>query len=130
MTRLLIDAHALLWWLGEDEGLSERAREVIEDADAPLVGAGTLVEIALKQSIGKLPIEDDWPERVQADGIGVLGVAWSHVAHLRDLPFVEINRRAHRDPFDRLLVAQAVSERIPIVTRDPALAAYGIAVLW
>jgi PIN domain nuclease of toxin-antitoxin system len=128
--RLLIDAHALLWWLGEDDGLSERARKLIEDAESPLVGAGTLMEIALKQSVGKLPIDDDWPERVQADGIGLLGIAWSHVAHLRDLPFVKVAGRLHRDPFDRLLVAQALSERIPVITRDPALAAYGIGVLW
>jgi PIN domain nuclease of toxin-antitoxin system len=130
VTRLLIDAHALLWWLGEDDGLSERARSAIEGADAPLVGAGTAMEIAIKQSIGKLAIGHDWPERVQADGIGLLGVSWSHVVHLRDLPFIEVGGRAHRDPFDRLLAAQALSERIPVVTRDGALAAYGVASLW
>jgi PIN domain nuclease of toxin-antitoxin system len=130
VTRLLVDAHALLWWLGEDDGLSERARNAIEGADAPLVGVGTAMEIAIKQSIGKLAIGDDWPERVQADGIGLLGVAWSHVVHLRDLPFIEVGGRAHRDPFDRLLAAQALSERIPVVTRDGALAAYGVASLW
>jgi PIN domain nuclease of toxin-antitoxin system len=130
VTRLLIDAHALLWWLNGDERLSEPARTAIQRADAPLVGAGTIAEIAIKQSLGKLPIADEWPEEVQADGIGVLGIAWSHVAHLRDLPFVQVHGRAHRDPFDRLVVAQALSERVPVVTRDPALAAYGIAVLW
>jgi PIN domain nuclease of toxin-antitoxin system len=130
LTRLLIDAHALLWWLGDDQGLSERARGLIEDADEPLVGAGTIAEIAIKQSIGKLSLGDDWPERVQANGIGLLGIAWPHAAHLRDLPFPQVNGRVHRDPFDRLLVAQAISERIPIVTRDPALAAYGVALLW
>jgi PIN domain nuclease of toxin-antitoxin system len=130
VTRLLIDAHALLWWLDGDERISGAARQLIEDADAPLVGAGTIVEIAIKQSIGKLTIDDDWPERVQADGIQLLGIAWPHVAFLRDLPFMEVKGRAHRDPFDRLLVAQALSERIPVVTRDPALAAYGVASLW
>lgn len=94
------------------------------------MGAGTVAEIAIKQSIGKLPIDAEWPEEVQADGIGLLGIAWPHVAHLRDLPFLEIGGRTHRDPFDRLLVAQALSERIPVVTRDPALGAYGIASLW
>jgi len=130
VTRLLIDAHALLWWLSEDPRLSEPAHKAIQSAGAPLVGAGTVTEIAIKQSIGKLPIDAQWPEEIQADGIGLLAIAWSHVAHLRDLPFVEIQGRVHRDPFDRLLVAQAVSERIPIVTRDPALSAYGIGVLW
>ena len=130
MTRLLVDAHALLWWLSDDHRLSQTAREAIQSAEAPLVGAGTITEIAIKQSIGKLLVGADWPEDAQADGFAVLGIAWPHVAHLQELPFVEIDGRAHRDPFDRLLVAQAVTERIPIVTRDPALAAYGIAVLW
>jgi PIN domain nuclease of toxin-antitoxin system len=66
----------------------------------------------------------------RSTSLSLLGIAWPHVAHLRDLPFVEIRGRTHRDPFDRLLVAQALSERIPIVTRDPALAAYGVASLW
>jgi PIN domain nuclease of toxin-antitoxin system len=130
VTRLLIDAHALLWWLSADQRLSERGREVIQRADEPLVGAGTIVEIAIKQSIGKLQIDAEWPEEVQADGIGVLGIAWPHVAHLRHLPFVNAAGRVHRDPFDRLLAAQALSERIPVVTRDPALTAYGVASLW
>jgi PIN domain nuclease of toxin-antitoxin system len=130
VTRLLVDAHALLWWLGEDEHLSQAAREAIEGAEAPLVGAGTAMEIAVKRSIGKLPIDADWPEQAQADGFGLLGIAWPHVARLQDLPYPRIGGRAHRDPFDRLLAAQALSERIPVVTRDPALAAYGVASLW
>jgi PIN domain nuclease of toxin-antitoxin system len=130
VTRLLIDTHALLWWLSGDQRLSERGREVIQRADEPLVGAGTIVEIAIKQSVGKLPIDAEWPEEVQADGIGVLGIAWLHVAHLRHLPFVKAAGRVHRDPFDRLLAAQALSERIPVVTCDPSLAAYGVASLW
>jgi PIN domain nuclease of toxin-antitoxin system len=128
--RLLVDAHALLWWLGADEHLSGTAREAIEGAEAPLVGAGTAVEIALKRSIGKLPIDADWSEQVQADGFGLLGIAWPHVARLQALPYPMLGGRAHRDPFDRLLAAQALSERIPVVTRDAALAAYGVASLW
>ncbi len=130
MTRLLVDAHALLWWLGADEHLSGTAREAIESAEAPLVGAGTAVEVAVKQSIGKLSIDPDWPEQVQADGFGLLGIAWPHVARFAELPYPQIGGRAHRDPFDRLLAAQALSERIPVVTRDLALAAYGVASLW
>jgi PIN domain nuclease of toxin-antitoxin system len=130
VTRLLIDAHALLWWLSGDERLSERAGDVIKRAEEPLVGVGTVAEIAIKRSIGKLSVQAEWPEEVQGDGIGLLAIAWSHVGHLQELPFVRINGREHRDPFDRLLVAQALSERIPVVTRDPALAAYGVASLW
>lgn len=130
MTRLLVDAHALLWWLGDDEHLSDGARRAIEGAESPLVGAGTAMEIAVKRSLGKLPIDDDWPDQVQADGFGLLGIRWSHVACLQELPYERVDGREHRDPFDRLLVAQALSERVPVVTRDPALAAYGVTSLW
>jgi PIN domain nuclease of toxin-antitoxin system len=128
--RLLVDAHALLWWLGADTQLSAGARQAIEEADDPLVGAGTLTEIAVKRSLGKLPVDPDWPDQAQADGFSVLGVAWAHIARLQELPFPKLAGRPHRDPFDRLLAAQALTERIPIVTRDPALAAYGAAAIW
>jgi PIN domain nuclease of toxin-antitoxin system len=128
--RLLVDAHALLWWLGSDRRLSVAARNAIETADDPLLGAGTLVEIAIKRSIGKLEVGADWPEQARIDGFGVLAIAWTHVARLQDLPFPELAGRPHRDPFDRLLAAQALTERMPIVTRDPALAAYGAPMIW
>jgi PIN domain nuclease of toxin-antitoxin system len=130
VTRVLVDAHALLWWLGADRRLSGGARQAIEEADTPLVGAGTAVEIAVKRALGKLPIDADWPQQVHADGFDLLGIVWSHVARLQDLPYPEVSGRAHRDPFDRLLAAQALCERIPVVTRDPALMAYGVASLW
>ncbi|HLM85888.1 MAG TPA: type II toxin-antitoxin system VapC family toxin [Solirubrobacteraceae bacterium] len=130
MTRLLVDAHALLWWMKDDTQLSQGARQAIEDAHAPLLGAGTLVEIALKRSIGKLSIDADWPEQARVEGFYTLDIAWSHIAILQDLPYPEIGGRVRRDPFDRLLAAQALSERIPIVTRDAALAAYGVASVW
>lgn len=128
--RLLVDAHALLWWLGGDRRLSTPASDAIERADSPLLGAGTLIEIAIKRSIGKLSVDEDWPQQTQEDGFGVLAIDWRHVARLQVLPFVELDGRAHRDPFDRLLAAQALDEQLPIVTRDPALAAYGVATIW
>jgi PIN domain nuclease of toxin-antitoxin system len=128
--RVLVDAHALLWWILGDDRLSEGAREAIEDSEDTLVGAGTIAEIAIKRSIGKLPIDEDWPEQAQADGFRVLGIDWTHAARLQKLPFPEVGGRVHRDPFDRLLAAQALTERIPVVTVDPALRAYGVASLW
>ena len=128
--RLLVDAHALLWWLGADRRLSANARKAIESAEDPLLGAGTLVEIAIKRSLGKLEIGKDWPEQARADGFGVLAIAWSHATRLQELPFPRLAGKPHRDPFDRLLAAQALNEQVPIVTRDPALAAYGVAVIW
>ncbi|HTB71555.1 MAG TPA: type II toxin-antitoxin system VapC family toxin [Solirubrobacteraceae bacterium] len=130
MNRILVDAHALLWWLGDDDDLSEGARGAIEAAESPLVGAGTVIEIAVKRSLGKLPIDADWPEQVKADGFGLLAIAWQHVARLQELQYAKVGGRAHRDPFDRLLAAQALSERLPVVTRDAALAAYGVTSLW
>jgi PIN domain nuclease of toxin-antitoxin system len=128
--RLLVDAHALLWWLGEDRRLSPTARETIEAAQEPLLSAGTLVEIAVKRSLGKLEVDQDWPEQASADGFDVLAIGWSHATCLQGLPFPRLAGKPHRDPFDRLLAAQALCERIPIVTRDPALAAYGVATIW
>jgi PIN domain nuclease of toxin-antitoxin system len=128
--RILLDAHALLWWLGEDQKLSSVAREAIKTAESPFVGAGTIVEIAIKRSLKKLPVDDDWPELTQASDIGVLPISWSHASRLQGLPYVRVAGREHRDPFDRLLAAQALADRIPIVTRDPALAAYGVATIW
>jgi PIN domain nuclease of toxin-antitoxin system len=128
--RLLLDAYALLWWLGAEKHLSKAAHRAIETAEEPLLGAGTLVEIAVKRSIGKLDIDPDWPEQARADGFGVLPIGWSHVARLQDLPYPDVAGRPHRDPFDRLLAAQALTEKIPIVTRDPALAVYGAAAIW
>src|SRR6478609_1488163 len=117
--RILLDAHALLWWLGEDQKLSTAAREAIETAESPLVGAGTLVEIAVKRSLKKLPVDEDWPTQAQANGIDVLAISWLHASRLQSLPYVKIAGREHRDPFDRLLAAQGLADRIPIVTRDP-----------
>ncbi len=128
--RILLDAHALLWWLGEDQKLSTAAREAIETAESPLVGAGTLVEIAIKRSLKKLPVDEDWPEQAQASGIDVLAISWMHASRLQSLPYIKVAGREHRDPFDRLLAAQALADRIPIVTRDPALSAYGTATVW
>jgi PIN domain nuclease of toxin-antitoxin system len=128
--RLLVDAHALLWWLGGDPRLSATACGAIETAEKPLVGAGTLVEIAVKRSLGKLEIDEDWPEQANADGFGVLAIGWAHATRLQGLPFPLLSGKLHRDPFDRLLAAQALSERVPIVTRDPALAAYGVGTIW
>ncbi len=128
--RLLLDAHALIWWLGEDSKLSTPAREAIETSENALISAGTLIEIAIKRSLGKLETDEDWPEQAQADGFGVLAISWSHAAHLQSLPYLKIAGRAHRDPFDRLLAAQALSDGTTIVTCDAAFAAYGVATIW
>lgn len=128
--RLLVDAHALIWWLDDDPRLSKPARNAIETAESALVGAGTLVEIAIKRSLGKLDTDEDWLEKTEAGGFGVLAISWLHAARLESLPYLTISGKEHRDPFDRLLAAQALSDNDPLVTRDPAFSAYGVATIW
>ena len=128
--RLLIDAHALIWWLDDDQLLSKPACNAIETAEHALIGAGTLVEIAIKRSLGKLDTDEDWLEQTQTSGFGVLAISWHHAARLESLPYLTISGKEHRDPFDRLLAAQALCDNSPLITRDPAFAAYGVTTIW
>jgi PIN domain nuclease of toxin-antitoxin system len=124
VTRLLVDTHALLWWLTDDAALPAAARDLIADpATDPLVSVASLWEIAIKRSLGKLRAPDDLPEQVTAAGFGWLAIAPEHAWRVGDLPF------HHRDPFDRILVAQALAERLPI-TGDLRFAAYGVDARW
>lgn len=127
--RLLLDTHTLLWFLAGDPKLSGAARGLVEDdGNEVLVSVGTLWEIAIKVSLGKLgmsmPFEEFFPAQLDENGILVLSIATAHLQKVASLPF------HHRDPFDRLLVAQAMSEEIPLVSRDAAFDAYGLRRLW
>jgi PIN domain nuclease of toxin-antitoxin system len=125
VSRLLVDTHVLLWWLTDDAALSPTAREVLADpAKEPLVSAATLWEIAIKRSLGKLTAPDDLPDRIVDEGFSWLAISPTHAWQVRDLP------GHHRDPFDRLLVAQALAERLPIVTADARFSDYGVEVRW
>jgi PIN domain nuclease of toxin-antitoxin system len=125
VTRLLVDTDALLWWLSDDPRLSERAREAIADAaNEPLVSAASIWEIAIKRSLAKLSAPDDLLAQIATQGFGWLPVKNEHAWQVRELP------PHHRDPFDRLLVAQSLIERIPVVTRDERFAGYGVDVRW
>jgi len=125
VSRLLVDTHALLWWLTDDAALSPAAREAVAaPATEPLVSAASVWEIAIKRSLGKLTAPDDLPERIVDGGFSWLPVSPAHAWQVRDLP------PHHRDPFDRLLVAQALTERLPVVTADARFAEYGVDVRW
>ena len=128
--RLLVDAHALIWWLDDDPRLSKPARNAIETAESALISAGTLLEIAIKRSLGKLDADDDWLEKTQTGDFGVLAISWLHAARLESLPYLKISGKEHRDPFDRLLAAQSLSDNSPLVTRDPVFPAYGVTTVW
>jgi len=127
--RLLLDTHSFLWFIGGNPNLSTTARMLIEDAsNQPFLSVGSLWEMAIKVSIGKLslgqPFEILISRQLRLNGIDLLGIEMRHAAVVSELPFY------HRDPFDRLLVAQAMVERMPIVSADTAFDAYPVKRLW
>jgi PIN domain nuclease of toxin-antitoxin system len=122
---LLLDTHTFLWWLADDPKLGERARQAIADGSALVhVSAATLWEIAIKQALGKLKVESaDLAAEIPANGFVELPITGRHALRAGALP------RHHDDPFDRMLVAQALDEGLTLVTRDPALEAYELSTL-
>ena len=118
--RLLLDTHALLWWLA-DEGLSTQARDAIADpATVAMVSAVSAWEISIKKALGKLAAPDDLDHQVQAGGFLPLPITIAHGVAAGELV------RHHEDPFDRMLIAQARAEGLTIVTRDKRFADYDV----
>jgi PIN domain nuclease of toxin-antitoxin system len=127
--RLLLDTHALLWFCEGSADLSSAARSALEDqANERHVSHATAWEVAIKLSLGKLklqvPYKELFPGVLAANGFATLHPDFRHYLALLELPF------HHRDPFDRLLVAQAKSEQMTLLTCDPNLAAYGVPTFW
>jgi PIN domain nuclease of toxin-antitoxin system len=121
--RLLLDTHSLLWWLADDHRLSPEMRGAVADTEVVLVSTASAWEISFKKALGKLAAPDDLPSQLVRHQFTVLPIHLSHAVRYGDLPLI------HRDPFDRMLVAQAQVEGLTIVTRDPAIAAYEVDVL-
>lgn len=122
--RLLLDTHALLWALGDPDRLVPATRELLEDpAHDIFVSAASLWEIAIKAGLGKLEVPTDLERAVFAVGFQALEIRFPHVRALRGLP------NHHRDPFDRILVAQALHEGLKIVSRDARMPLYGVEVV-
>ncbi len=123
--RLLLDTHAFLFWCGDDPRLGETERQAIGDgANEVLLSAASVWEMAIKQALGRLQVPEPPSAAVARLGIGRLAVAFEHAEATVLLPPL------HRDPFDRLLVAQARSEGLTLVTRDPLIRTYpGVAFL-
>jgi PIN domain nuclease of toxin-antitoxin system len=123
--RLLLDTHVLLWWREDSPRLSGRARaEITEAANEVLVSVATLWEIVIKRALGKLIFPDDLEAVVREESFQVIGIGFQHLRQMELLPDL------HRDPFDRMLIAQALTEGAPLVTNDRALLAYGVPTLW
>jgi PIN domain nuclease of toxin-antitoxin system len=123
--RLLLDTHAALWWLAGDDRFSRTAATYVEDATNQVLLSGAVVwEVAIKRSLGTLKAPDGFAGTLLEAGVQPLDVRLEHAAVVEQLPW------HHRDPFDRMLVAQASVEGATIVTRDRAFGAYEVPALW
>ena len=117
--RLLLDTHVLLWWLTDSSELSPEARTAIAEPDNLVyVSAVSIWEIVVKLNLGKLDLPADWAGVLENEAFRKLPVTWDHALEVARLP------NLHRDPFDRLLLAQAKSENLILVTHDDAVLQY------
>lgn len=128
-TRLLLDTHSLIWFFSGDPKLSYDARQFMEDTDyIKLISLASVWEMGIKQSMGKLtlslPLEEYINEKIALENFQILPIELNHLAKISTLPF------HHKDPFDRLLIAQAETERIPILSRDIAFDKYNVHRFW
>lgn len=120
--RLLVDTHALLWWLSDDRKLPKHARDIIANThNDVLVSSASVWEIAIKAALGRVEIElDDLEDAILRNGFRPLLIEYRHAVTVARLPAV------HRDPFDRMLVAQASVEELRIVSHDRVFERYGL----
>jgi PIN domain nuclease of toxin-antitoxin system len=127
--KLLLDTHTLLWFIGGEAALSQAARTLIEDPkNEKFVSIVSIWEIAIKVSIGKISLatafDSLFPHQLDINGFELLPVLVAHTSYVTTLPF------HHRDPFDRLLIAQATSESMSLVSIDDHLDSYEVNRLW
>ncbi len=122
--KLLLDTHTWLWWLSDPDQLGHQARTAIAERDnLVVISAATVWEVSIKRSRGKLGFDGDPVLAAVDGGFEPLAISMSHAAAVGTLP------PHHRDPFDRMLIAQARSEGLTIITRDPSFEAYEVALL-
>jgi len=119
---LLLDTHTFLWW--DDDKLPAAVVKRIQAADDVFVSAASAWEISIKAALGKIATRTPLAQAIRDYGFLALPISIEHGDAVRALP------RHHRDPFDRMLIAQARLEGLTLVTRDPAFAAYGVPIVW
>lgn len=118
--RILLDSHVVLWWLDDSAAMGPRCRELIRNSDEAFISAVTPWELGIKRALGKLTMPDGLVDELESEGFVLLSITAAHAALAPALP------PHHRDPFDRMLVAQAQLETLVLVTADKALAGYDI----
>lgn len=126
---LLLDTHALLWWLADDAALSRRARTAIANrGNSVVVSAASAWEISTKVRLGKLPsaadLAADFEAVLQREGFEILPISAGHAIRAGLLP------GAHRDPFDRMLIAQALAEQLTLVSNERPFDGFGVRRIW
>ena len=127
--RMLLDAHTFLWFITGSSRLSDYPLSLIEDTNnTKWLSIVSLWEIAIKLKLGKINLDDPFStlldDQVRRNGFGLLPIEFAHLVTISELPL------HHRDPFDRLIIAQSITEQMPIVSIDMAFDAYGITRLW
>lgn len=119
---LLLDTHVVLWWLTDDDALDPAIKSRLDVDSEIFVSAATVWEVGVKQALGKLTGEGSLAEQVRDSGFSVLPISADHAIAASGLPL------HHRDPFDRILIGQALVEGLTVMTRDRAFSAYGLPV--
>ncbi len=126
--KYLLDTHTLLWFLNEDQQLKPSTLELIENADLIYVSIASLWEIAIKYSLGKLSLPNDYkkifPYQLTQNDIDVLPIKIHHIYGINHLEF------HHRDPFDRIIIAQSMAEDLPIISKDGVFDKYDVKCIW
>lgn len=122
--RLLLDTHVVIWALEDSPKLPPAARDAISEAADVLVSSATTWEMAIKKAAGKLKIADGFTQSIAASGFLELPVTWRHSLRAATLP------AHHKDPFDRMLVAQAQDENLTLMTIDGQLPDYDVPLYW
>lgn len=118
---VLIDTHVLLWWLSDHPSLPQRSRQLLADPDTTIyLSAVVMWELRIKQALGKVVLPAEFRETLENQGFTELPVTIAHTDRLATLPMV------HRDPFDRLLVAQALEEKLCLMSFDDAVRQYEV----
>ncbi|HMM79495.1 MAG TPA: type II toxin-antitoxin system VapC family toxin [Pyrinomonadaceae bacterium] len=126
--RYLLDTNAFLFFINADRALSAASKELLESAATLLISTASLWEIAIKSSLGKLTLPSSFsefiPSQLDENEIDILPITLLHIKELSRLPF------HHKDPFDRLVIAQSISEKLPVVSSDSAFDLYEIERIW